>query len=242
MSVEVPTVIQYLGLVCSVVVILILAALTIVDIKLVNRVTVRLVAGIAIADFIGHVSVILILDSVNYIPSSYCQGLAAMTTLARLMYALTNVAICYHLYRVVVSLKKASFKYELAIWSVLMLIIGVIMVIFHFVGKLCIPGSDNFGIQVLENIIAGLFNLAAVASGIFTTFACHRHMNRWVEAYFNKDSEGEGDNGQNEAKVIKSKQVKRSFLYPLSTIITLSTELVTCFWSLGGNQHKLSEL
>jgi hypothetical protein len=245
MAVQIPNIIQYIGLGCSSAVIIILAILALVDITYVNRVTVRLVAGIAIADFIGHISVILILDSKEYIGTSYCRGLAAMTTVARIMYALTNVAICYHLYRAIVYLKKSSFKYELMIWSLLMAATGIIVVVFHFLGVfkenkdklLCTPGSDVFAIQMVENAVAGLLNIIAVFAGIYTTYIGHRYISQWINKYSNKQMPG--GNNQPSFKAKKRKTVQRSFLYPLSTVITLSSELVTCIWSLFGNPTQI---
>jgi hypothetical protein len=237
----VSTVFAYIGLACSCILILSLIIFAIVDLKSVNRVTIRLVIGIAIADFLNHISSILGLGTKKYLGTPYCESLAAVITLDRHLYAFTNIAISYHLYRAIVKLKKPCFKAELALWSVILVIIALFMTFYHFLGvfngtqnkKSCNPGSNNPTITKTVFGLIGFFNFLAIASGVYATIACHNSLDHWIETYSGKKFKDPREQAQ--FKAVKLKATKRSFLYPLSAIITLSSEVVLCFWMVIGN-------
>ncbi|KXN66448.1 hypothetical protein CONCODRAFT_11701 [Conidiobolus coronatus NRRL 28638] len=194
--------------------------MVVVDLKSVRRVTIRLVAGLAIADFLAHINSILVIGTKKYIETSYCAGLAAISTFNRHLYAFTNIAISYHLYRVIVQLKKPSFKTELAVW---------IACIHWYENKVsCNPGAKNPTITKAVFGLITVFNLIAIVSGIYVTIASHRHLGLWIESFSNR--EFLDPKQQEDFKASKTKEMKRSFLYPISALITLSAEVVLCFW------------
>ncbi|KXN64836.1 hypothetical protein CONCODRAFT_13834 [Conidiobolus coronatus NRRL 28638] len=215
--------------------------MAIVDLKSVSRVTIRLVAGLAIADFLTHISTILAVGTKEYLGLPYCEFLAAIVTLDRHLYAFTNIAICYHLYRAIILLKKPSFKSELTAWIVLVTIIAVIMIIYHFLGVFtgtknkvsCNPGANNPAITKAVFGLIGLFDLAAIISGVFVTVVGHKRLGAWIETFSNKEFLDPKD--QEEFKASKRKETQRSFLYPLTALITLSPEVVLCFWMVVDN-------
>jgi hypothetical protein len=215
--------------------------MAIVDLKSVSRVTIRLVAGIAIADVLTHTSAILAIGSFKYLGSTYCATLAAITTLDRHLYSFTNIAISYHLYRFVVQLKKPSFKAELIVWIAIVVAVAIIMVTYHFLGvftgetnkKACNPGADNLTITKAVFGLIGLFNFLAIISGIVATVLGHKNLGIWIETFSNKEIIDPKD--QEEFKAAKRKETQRSFLYPLSAVLTLSTEVILCFWMVVGN-------
>ncbi|KXN66454.1 hypothetical protein CONCODRAFT_11710 [Conidiobolus coronatus NRRL 28638] len=204
--------------------------MAIVDLKSVSRVTIRLVAGIAIADVLTHTSAILAIGSIEHLGTPYCATLAAITTLDRHLYSFTNIAISYHLYRFVVQLKKPSFKAELIVWIAIVVSIAIIMITYHFLGvftgidnkKACNPGANNPVITKVVFGLIGLFNFLAIISGIFATVAGHKNLGVWIETFSNKEIIDPKD--QEEFKAAKRKETQRSFLYPLTSLITLSAE------------------
>ncbi|KXN66447.1 hypothetical protein CONCODRAFT_11700 [Conidiobolus coronatus NRRL 28638] len=110
------------------------------------------------------------------------------------------------------------------------------MVVYHFLGvftgkenkKSCNPGADNPTITKVVFGLIGLFNLIAIVSGIYVTIASHKRLGLWIETFSNKEILDPKD--QETFKADKSKEAKRSFLYPLSSIITLTVEVILCFW------------
>ncbi|KXN66450.1 hypothetical protein CONCODRAFT_11705 [Conidiobolus coronatus NRRL 28638] len=237
----VSTIFAYIGLACSSILILTWLTMAIVDLKSVSRVTIRLVAGIAIADFLNHISSILGLGTKKYLGTPYCESLAAVITLDHHLYAFTNIAISYHLYRVIVKLKKPSFKSELAVWIILLVVISAFMITYHFIGvfsgtenkKSCNPGANNPAITKTVFGLFGLFNLLAIFSGLFVTVKAHKNLGLWIESFSNKEFLDPKD--QEEFKAVKRKETQRSFLYPLSAVITLSSEVILCAWMVVGN-------
>jgi hypothetical protein len=210
--------------------------MAIVDLKSVSRVTIRLVAGLAIADLLTHIGSILAVGTKKHIGTPYCEFLAVIVTLNRHLYAFTNIAISYHLYRAIVLLKKPSFKSELVAWIVLVAIIAVMMVVYHFLGVFtgtknkvsCNPGANNPTITKAVFGLIGLFDLAAIISGVYVTAVGHKRLGAWIETFSNKELLDPKD--QEEFKASKRKETQRSFLYPLTSLVTLSPEVVLCFW------------
>jgi hypothetical protein len=196
------------------------------------------VAGIAISDVITHTSAILTIGSGKYIGTPYCEALAAFATLDRFLYAFTNIAICYHLFRAIVQLKKPSFKIELAVWIMIVVIVIILMVILHFLGafsgtigkRACNAGADNPIVTKAIYGITAVLNFITIVSGVFVTIVCHYYLTKWIETY--SDSKFSNSSDQSQFKEAKKKATKRSFLYPLSALVTLSTEVVLCTWMI----------
>jgi uncharacterized protein YhhL (DUF1145 family) len=229
-------ILAYIGLSCSCVLIAIWLTIAIIDLRSVRNVTIRLVAGIAIADVLGHTSAILTIGSGKYIGTRYCESLAAVASLDRFLYAFTNIAICYHLYQAIVQLKKPSFKSELAVWVAIVAVIAVLMVILHFLGvfsgtegkRACNSGADNPIITKAVYGVTAILNLLTIISGVIATIVCHRYLAKWIEKYSENKISDSTD--QTQFKEARLKATKRSLLYPLSALITLSTEVVLCVW------------
>ncbi|KXN64837.1 hypothetical protein CONCODRAFT_74594 [Conidiobolus coronatus NRRL 28638] len=110
------------------------------------------------------------------------------------------------------------------------------MTVYHFIGvfsgtqnkKSCNPGSNNVAITKTVFDLIGLFNFITIVSGVYITIVGHKHLEKWIETYF--DGKSADPNDQSQFKAAKLKATKRSFLYPLSSLITLSPEVVLCFW------------
>jgi hypothetical protein len=232
------TVVAYIGLVCSIILIIVWIAIAIIDFKSINRVTIRLVAGIAIADLLTHISSILANGTKHLVGTPYCESLAAVTALNRHLYAFTNIAICYHLYRAIIQLKKPSFKSELVVWIALVVITAILMIIYHFLGvfsgtlnkKSCNPGANNPSITKVVFGLIGLFNFISIISGIYVTVVGHMNLKLWIESFSIKEFLDPKE--QEEFKAKKIRETRRFFIYPLSPLITLTAEVVLCTWML----------
>jgi hypothetical protein len=215
---------------CSSLVLFTLIVFAIIDLSLVNRVTVRLICGVAIADLISHIAGYLQAEYFTLINTPLCEHLVIFALFGRLLYYFTNLAICYHLYRAIVMLKKSTFKYELIVWFFIMLCIAILMVISHFLGLFtglsrtvaCNPGSTSHLNNKIAFGISGTISLITILAGIFTTVQGHRSMSQWIQLYSVKTVEG--DFNQQDFQKKKIKRAQRSFLYPLGTIITISVE------------------
>ncbi|KXN71947.1 hypothetical protein CONCODRAFT_5272 [Conidiobolus coronatus NRRL 28638] len=112
------------------------------------------------------------------------------------------------------------------------------MVIFHFIGafsgtigkRACNAGADDPTVTKVLYAITAILNFVTIVSGIFVTIVGHKNLGLWIESFSNKEFLDPKD--QEEFKAKKHKETQRSFLYPLSTLLTLSTEVVLCIWMI----------
>jgi hypothetical protein len=238
---------QPIGLVCSALVLLSIISLAIINRQLANRMTLRFIAAIAFADILSHIAEIYA-SSTNNLPlgSTECAINCAFRSFSRNFYCFTNIAICFHLYRNVVLLKKSTWKFEVYTWIVTIVVIFIFTLIYWsfgaFTGVLkkvgCNPGSDNKILNSIYLLMTGFVDLITIVCGIFTTVKGHRSLNIWIKTYAESRSyQGEDPRS---FKKERMKMAERAFLYPLSTCITLPFEAI--FLILFGCGYFVFEL
>ncbi|KXN73726.1 hypothetical protein CONCODRAFT_3286 [Conidiobolus coronatus NRRL 28638] len=238
LTAKIGIVLHPIGIVCSVLVLSSIIGFAIIDRKLANRMTVRLIAAIALADLISHTAELYAAwyRSID-LHTSLCHKVNGVRLLGRTFYAFTNLAICFHLYRSIVQLKKPTMKFEIITYIVTVAMTGIFVLIYWALGAYsgvlnkngCNPGADDFTLNVVFYIIAGLVDFSAIVGGIFITVAGHRNLNKWINVYSATLTQGT----KNQEQLIKDrrKMALRSFLYPLSTCITLPFECIFHFFA-----------
>ncbi|KXN73704.1 hypothetical protein CONCODRAFT_3260 [Conidiobolus coronatus NRRL 28638] len=88
----------------------------------------------------------------------------------------------------------------------------------------CNPGSDDKTLNTVYLLMAGFVDLITIIVGVYTSIAGHRNLNKWVNVY----SATIVEHGEHQDELLKyrKKMAQRSFLYPLSTCITLPFEAI----------------
>ncbi|KXN64696.1 hypothetical protein CONCODRAFT_14107 [Conidiobolus coronatus NRRL 28638] len=173
------TIVTYIGLICSVILIIVWMTIAIVDLKSINR--------LYPANGTKHLA-----------GTRYCESLADITALNRLA------------------------------------ITAILMTVYHFLGvfsatlnkKSCNPGANNPTITKAVFGLIGLFNFISIVSGIYITVAGHMNLKLWIESFSNKEFLDPKE--QETFKANKISETRRSFIYPLSSLITLTAEVVLC--------------
>jgi hypothetical protein len=220
-----------IGLVCSILVLLSIITLAIINKQLANRMTVRLIAAIAFADLLTHTGEIY--SAVNIgLPrgTPLCTAVSIFRSFSRTFYCFTNMAICFHLYRGLVLLKKSTLRYEIYTWIVTLAMVILFTCVYYslgvFTGKLgrpaCNPGADSKTMNRIYFLFVGFIDLITILVGIFTTIVGRRSLNKWINSYADNRTRRLDD--QNKFKRDRRKMATRSFLYPLATCITLPFE------------------
>jgi hypothetical protein len=238
---KINVVLNPIGIFFASIVLLSIIGLAVVNRQLTNRLTVRLVGVIAFTDLMAHVGEYYAAAHMTLeVGTSVCTSVNGFRLFARTFYCFTNLAICFHLYRSLVLLKKTTWKSELFIWvSTAVLVIAVTLFywgIGAFKGvparKRCTPGVDNPTLQTVFTIIQPTINLIITATGIFTIVSCRRNLNKWINAFSATITE----RGDNLDQVIQDRRkiAVRSFLYPLSTCITLPFEAIFLYMTAAG--------
>ncbi|KXN72643.1 hypothetical protein CONCODRAFT_4502, partial [Conidiobolus coronatus NRRL 28638] len=110
------TIAQQLGMAGASAVIVSIIFLGIVDRKLVNRLSIRLIFALAIADLLNHIGGYLSATQAVNMWSGACYFLAGFQMFTRTFYNFTNIAICFNLFRALILMKKSTWAYELAVW------------------------------------------------------------------------------------------------------------------------------
>jgi hypothetical protein len=199
--------------------------------QLANRMTLRLIASIAFADALSHIAEIYA-SSTNNLPlgSTACAINSGFRVFSRTFYCFTNIAICFHLYRNLVLLKKSTWKFEVYTWIFTILIVCILTLVYWsfgaFTGVLkkvgCNPGADNKTLNTIFLLMAGFINLITAVCGIVTTIVGRNSLNIWIKTY----AESRSYQGEDPRKFKKErmKMAERAFLYPLATCITLPIE------------------
>ncbi|KXN74336.1 hypothetical protein CONCODRAFT_2540 [Conidiobolus coronatus NRRL 28638] len=193
--------------------------------------TVRLIAAIAFADLLTHVGEIY--SAVNIgLPNGtpHCTAVSIFRSFSRTFYCFTNIAICFHLYRGLVLLKKSTWKYEVYTWIVTLAMVILFTSVYYslgiFTGKLrksaCNPGADNKTMNRIYFLFVGIIDLITILVGIFTTIVGRQSLNKWINSY--ADNRNRRLDDQNKFKSDRKKMASRSFLYPLATCVTLPFE------------------
>jgi hypothetical protein len=229
-----------IGILRSLLVLSSIIGLAVINRNLANRMTVRLIAAIALADLISHLVELYAswgggLDR----SSSLCHTVNGFRLFGRTFYAFTNLAICFHLYRSLVQIKKSTWKFESITWATTAAFTAIFTLIYWSLGVFsgvkrkigCNPGADDLTLNTIFYIIAGLVDLAAIVTGVYITIAGHRNLNKWVNVY--SATLTEGANNQEQLIKDRRKLALRSFLYPLSTCITLPFECIFLLLNAG---------
>ncbi|KXN74334.1 hypothetical protein CONCODRAFT_2538 [Conidiobolus coronatus NRRL 28638] len=224
---------QPIGLISSILVLLSIIGLALINKKLANRMTVRLIAAIAFADILAHIGEIYA-SSTNNLPlgSIACAVNSGFRVFSRTFYCFTNIAICIHLYRSLVLMKKSTWKFEIYTYIVTIVIVFIFTIIYWSFGAFsgvlkkvgCNPGSDNKTLNAVFLLMMGFVDLLTIVVGIYTSVTGHRNLNKWINVYSATITE----RGENHEELLKyrKKMAQRSFLYPLSTCITLPFEAI----------------
>jgi hypothetical protein len=229
-----------IGIASSLLVLISIIGFAVIDKKLANRMTVRLIAAIALADFLSHTAELYSawhggLD----LYSNLCHAVNGFRLFGRTFYAFTNLAICFHLYRSLVQMKKSTWKFECITWIVTAVMTAIFTLIYWGLGAFsgvkrkigCNPGADDITLNSIFYGVSGLVDLVTIISGIFITVAGHRNLNKWINVY----SATLTPSANNHEQLIKDrrKMAVRSFLYPLSTCITLPFECIFLLLNAG---------
>ncbi|KXN74337.1 hypothetical protein CONCODRAFT_2541 [Conidiobolus coronatus NRRL 28638] len=199
-----------IGMTCAILVLVSIIGLTLINRNLANRMTVRLIAAIALADLLTHVGEFYSASNIT-LPNGtpLCTAVSVFRSFSRTFYCFTNLAICFHLYRTLVLMKKTTWKVEVYTWIVTAVMVVVFTLIYYALGvfsgkarkSACNPGADSKTMNTIYFLFVGILDLITIAVGIFTTVMGHRNLNKTAK-----------------------KMASRSFLYPLSTCITLIFE------------------
>jgi hypothetical protein len=208
-----------------------IASLAIINKQLANRMTVRLIAAIAFADLLTHVGEIYSAINIG-LPSGtpLCTAVSIFRSFSRTFYCFTNLAICFHLYRGLVLLKKSTLKYEVYTWIATLAMVILFTSVYYFLGvftgklrkSACNPGADNKTMNRVYFLFVGVIDFITIIVGIFTTIVGHQSLNKWINSYADNCTRRLDD--QNKFKRERRKMAIRSFLYPLATCITLPFE------------------
>jgi hypothetical protein len=224
---------QPIGLLCALLVLISIAGLAVVDKRLTNRMTVRLIAAIAFADILSHIGEIYAAANGRLpLASSLCSFVNGFRVFSRNFYCFTNIAICFHLYRSLVLLKKSTWRFELYTYIATIFMVTIFTLIYWSFGAFsgvknkvgCNPGSDDYTLNKVYLLTAGFINVITFSLGIFTTVASHRNLNKYINVY----SVTLTEQGENHDLITRErrKMAVRSFLYPLATCVTLPFEAI----------------
>ncbi|KXN74340.1 hypothetical protein CONCODRAFT_2545 [Conidiobolus coronatus NRRL 28638] len=221
------------GMACSIFVLTSILVMLCINKKTANRMTVRLIAAIALGDLMIHVG--------EYYSATHggverasplCIRVNAFRLFSRNFYCFTNIAICVHLYRSLVQLKKSTWRYEIFSWIFMLTLTIIFTMIYYFMGAFtglshpagCNPGAATQIMDAIFSSIQAFVNLSTIIACITTTVIGHRSLSKWINNYANSHN----FDGKNKSQFIKErrKMAERSFLYPLSTILTLPFETI----------------
>lgn len=207
-----------------------IVGLTIINSQLTNKMTVRLVAVIALTDLLAHVGeYYAVTHGKLVVGTAHCAAVNGFRLFARTFYCWVNMAICLHIYRSLVLIKKTNWRSEVYIWTATGVFVVAQTLIYYGIGAFtgqanrnCNPGVDDYSKHLGFLLLQSLTNLLTIAVCIFTTVKSHANLNKWIDAVSATITE----QGGNRDQLIKERRkiAFRSFLYPLSTCITLPFE------------------
>ncbi|KXN73713.1 hypothetical protein CONCODRAFT_3272 [Conidiobolus coronatus NRRL 28638] len=230
-----------IGMACATLVLLSIIGLALVNRRLANRMTVRLISAIAITDLLAHVGEFYAASNMSLkLGTPLCTFVNGFRVFSRTFYCITNLAICFHLYRGLVLLKKSTWRSEVIIWAVTFSTVAIFTLFYWGIGAFegvtsrqrCTPGADNPTLQLVFTIVQPTLNVITIIICIFTTIVGHRYLNNWINTY--AESRSYSGENQTKFKLDRKKMATRSFLYPLSTCITLPFEAVFLYLTASG--------
>ncbi|KXN73705.1 hypothetical protein CONCODRAFT_3261 [Conidiobolus coronatus NRRL 28638] len=234
-------VIQPIGLACAILVLFSIIGLGIINKRIASSLTVRLIAALAVADILAHIGEIYASANEWLEPGSQlCAVVNGFRVFSRTFYNFINIAICFHLYRSLVLLKKSTLRIELYTWIVTVVMVIIFTFMYWsfgaFIGKenkfVCIPGADSETMNKTFRLMMGITDLITCLVGLFTTIASHRNLNKYINV-FSATLTGQGDD-QALLVMERRKMAVRSFLYPLSACITLPIQAIFLIFAAFG--------
>ncbi|KXN73717.1 hypothetical protein CONCODRAFT_3277 [Conidiobolus coronatus NRRL 28638] len=240
--VKINLIINPIGMAFASIVIISIAGLAIINRRLTNRMTVRLVAAIALTDLLAHVGeYYAVTHGSLVVGTAHCTAVNGFRLFARTFYCWVNMAICLHIYRSLVLIKKTNWKSEVYIWTATAVLVITETLIYYGIGAFtgqakrnCNPGVDDYTKHLAFLLLQSLTNLLTIAVCIFTTVKSHGNLNKWIDAVSATITEQGGDRDQ---LIRERKKIAfRSFLYPLSTCITLPFE---AFFLIANGSGKM---
>jgi hypothetical protein len=229
-------IINPIGMAFASLVLLSIIGLGLVNKNLTSRMTVRLVAVIAFTDLLAHVGEYYAASNLSLVVGTpVCTGVNGFRLFARTFYCCINLAICFHLYRSLVLLKKSTLKSEIFIWITTSVAVITITLYYWGIGAMegvkgrgrCTPGVSDKTLNAAFTAVQGSVNLFTIVIGILTIVSCRRNLNKWINVFSSTLTEHEDNLDQLIQE--RRKIAIRSFLYPLSTCITLPFEAIFLF-------------
>ncbi|KXN73725.1 hypothetical protein CONCODRAFT_3285 [Conidiobolus coronatus NRRL 28638] len=230
-----------IGIFCSVFVLLSIIFLATVNRDLANRITVRLIAAIAFADVLSHSAELYSAwQRTLELDSPLCHAVNGIRLFGRTFYGFTNIAICFHLYRSLVQLKKSTWRAEMYTWIATLFMVTLFTVIYGLLGAYtgvkrkngCNPGADDKTLNAVFYFMAGSVDLFTIIACLYTTIVGRISLNKWINTYAEARSNQSID--QDKFKRDRKKMAERSFLYPLSACITLPVEALFLYLNAFG--------
>ncbi|KXN73715.1 hypothetical protein CONCODRAFT_3274 [Conidiobolus coronatus NRRL 28638] len=173
--------------------------------------TVCLVAVIAFTDLLAHVGEFYAASNLTLeVGTAVCTAVNGFRLFARTFYCFANIAICFHLYR--------------------SLGIGAMNGVKE--RRRCTPGVADTSLNVAFSAVQGSLNLLTAVIGVLTIVFCRRNLNKWINAFSSTITNSQDNLDQ----LIQDRRkiAIRSFLYPMSTCITLPFEAVFLLMNAAG--------
>ncbi|KXN74342.1 hypothetical protein CONCODRAFT_2547 [Conidiobolus coronatus NRRL 28638] len=233
LTTQLNVIIHPIGMACSILVIASIVTILCINKKISNRMTIRLVAAIAIGDLMIHAGEYYSATHGDVERASpLCIRVNAFRLFSRNFYCFTNLTICFHLYRSYVKLKQPNWKYEIFTWTIMLALTIIFTLIYYFMGAFtglkhptgCKPGAESHTMDAIFTLIKALLEVFTIVTCVTTSIIGHRSLNNWIEAYASA-RENESEDREQFVKEGK-KMAERSFLYPLSTTLTLPFEAI----------------
>ncbi|KXN73732.1 hypothetical protein CONCODRAFT_3292 [Conidiobolus coronatus NRRL 28638] len=230
-----------IGMAFAILVLASIIGLFFINRQLTNRMTVRLVAAIAFTDLLSHIGEYYAVENYDLIAgTTLCTSVNGFRLFARTFYCWVNMAICFHIYRSLVLLKKTTWRSEVYIWAATAVFVVAETLIYYGLGaftgvvarKRCTPGVEDYSKNLAFLMFQSLTNLLTIVIGIFVTIKSHSNLNKWI----NVMSATATEQGEDRDQLIseRRKMAVRSFLYPLSACITLPFEAIFLICTAAG--------
>jgi hypothetical protein len=225
-----------IGMAFAILVLLSIVGLFFINRQFTNRMTVRLVAVIAVTDLLSHVGEFYAVENYDLkAGTTLCTSVNGFRLFARNFYCWVNIAISFHIYRSLVQLKKPTWKSEMFIWSATAVLVVAETLIYYGLGaftgvvarKRCTPGVEDNSKNLAFLMFQSLTNILTITIGIFVTIKGHSNLNNWINVISATAAEQGDDCDQLISE--RKKMAVRTFLYPLSTCITLPFEALFLF-------------
>jgi hypothetical protein len=222
---QVTDVLHPIGITLASLVLLITLIITVYDRSLINRVTLRLIIIVAIADIFTHTKDYLIK---NYRTNDgLCVFYSAFTYFSTYLYCFTNIAVSYNFQRTFIQNKASTWKFEMLTWLVVLIVSLGITIIFWLLGTFGFDPIQKKCVGITTNwvfLLRGHFQWILCS---FTVLYClgvilkiHFGLKTYVDNYLNAKTFSPSYESKHKEQM--KKLIQRGLLYPLSPIITLT--------------------